>query len=683
MKPISKQCTQKILNQMNNAFNKIKDTNAFCFFTKIKYKNIIMPVMITNYYIINHIANIDNINIYINNELNKIKLGKMKYFNKDYDLAIIQIKENKKIIFLELDNYLYLEESELYFNKESIYIINYNNENDISVTYSKINNIKNSKLLFSSFIIKNNNNIPILIFNLSNNKLIGLYKSNSKYKGLLFNIFIKAFVNECKNIKRVEKDYYNEIDILINVNKNDIKNKIYYLNKEFNNTNEFNKLNEKNTLLYINNIRNKYMKYFFPEKQGIYHIKFKFSINLIDCSFMFADCENIININFISFNTKYVKSMKYMFHKCKNLKYINNLLFFDTRNLTDVSDMFSFCENLDKIDLSSFDTNHVKNMSYMFYYCKNLKNLKLFKFNTKNIINMDNMFDNFNKSKANSYNIKINNSFNKYPNQIDILIKVEEYQINRKIYFVKDFQSDYNSINPINERYDKIEKLELYINDIQSEFKPYIIPKKEGEYNIKLIFTVNLADCSEMFSHCISIIKIDFSYFNTLSIRNMQKMFCGCENLKNLDLSSFDTKNVIDMSQMFQDCKKINNLDLSSFNTKNTTKMNHMFCGCENLKNINLSSFNTKNVKDMSYMFQDCKNLDNLDLSSFITKNVTNMRNMFDGCSNLKNLDISSFYISNVTNVKSIFSCCRNIIYETNKSKFKQYQKEELTDWSL
>ena len=37
-KPVSKQCTQRILEQMNNnSFGIIKDINQICFFTKIKY----------------------------------------------------------------------------------------------------------------------------------------------------------------------------------------------------------------------------------------------------------------------------------------------------------------------------------------------------------------------------------------------------------------------------------------------------------------------------------------------------------------------------------------------------------------------------------------------------------------------------------------------------------------------
>ena len=199
MKPISKQSTQRILEQMNNiSFGIIKDTNQICFFTKIKYKNINIPVMITNYKIIKYITNNNYINIYINNELNKIEIGKGKYFNNEYDLAVIEIKKNNKIKFLELDENIYEKEIENYNNNEMIYIISYNNNNDINVVYIIINNINNYEIFYSKYFDNNDNILPI--FNLSNNKLIGIHIKNSKYyyKGLIFNFIINEFIEDIK-----------------------------------------------------------------------------------------------------------------------------------------------------------------------------------------------------------------------------------------------------------------------------------------------------------------------------------------------------------------------------------------------------------------------------------------------------------------------------------------------------
>ena len=52
-----------------------------------------------------------------------------------------------------------------------------------------------------------------------------------------------------------------------------------------------------NTKLYINDVKQeKYKTYFKPEKEGIYKIKLKINTIITDCSFMFAECKNIINI---------------------------------------------------------------------------------------------------------------------------------------------------------------------------------------------------------------------------------------------------------------------------------------------------------------------------------------------------------------------------------------------------
>ena len=152
----------------NTSFGIIKDTHQICFFIKIKYKNVDMsiPVIITNYQIINYIANNNKyLNIYINNELNKIEVGNGKYFNKEYDLAVIQIKENNKINYFEIDDNIYEKEIENYYNNESIYIINYN-KNDTSVVYKIINGNNGCEIFYSGYLNNNSSNYNMLpIFN--------------------------------------------------------------------------------------------------------------------------------------------------------------------------------------------------------------------------------------------------------------------------------------------------------------------------------------------------------------------------------------------------------------------------------------------------------------------------------------------------------------------------------------
>ena len=713
LKPITKNSLKKIFDQMTNSLFTINEEEIECdigFFCYIRIENNNIPIMI-----INKIYDLDKfsnkiLNININNNKKKIELGNVIVKNKEYDIMLIEVKENEKdnIYFTEIDDKLYLENPERNYYNESIYILHYDKLNDISVSYNLINDINNSKLIYTRNINSYSKGSPIM--NLSNNKLIGIHEQRKNYnEGIFIKSLIDDFANKYKykNKLKLKNEIYqnmeNEIEITINVKKEDTFKEIYFLdnykNKESNENNDeesndnenkdykednkeddsendneddneddneedneddnekddedddvdLNKLNESNTKLVIDNKINKYQKYFIPEKEGNYKINLKFNIKLTDCSYMFANCNNITNINFIHFDTSNIKNMKAMFHNCKNLKFIN-LFTFDTQNVTDMSDMFSFCENLKTIDIYFFDLKEVSDMSYMFYHCSNLENLYI---NPKSPALFPNVDYIFHKCK------KLTNpelqdvesadfeAINKYTNQI--IISINAFS-EKKYYFI-------NNSKELNES-----NTELYINDKKLKYQNYFIAEKSDEYLIKLIFTIDLTDCSDMFTNCNNINEIKFISFNTKQVKNMKNMFRGCYALKNLNLSNFNTKKVIDMSGMFCLCGNLKNIDLSSFDTKKVKTMNSMFSQCGNLETLDLSSFNTKNVIDMAGMFSGCDKLISLNLSTFDTKNVTNMSSMFDGCRNLVNLNISSFNTEKVEDMGDIFYGCDNLI---------------------
>ena len=389
-KPVTKETHKKILDYLDNSIYQIKgrdDKYGIGFFCSLKCHGTKISVLITNYRIVNqnYFQNYDYIDVLIHQKLIRIEFNLIYYFNKQLDLSVIEIKENEKLKILELDEDIYKEESEMYINKESIYIINSN-----SVSYSIINNITKSEFIFNCNL--NNNSYCYPIFNLANNKLIGVYKKDFRcfHKGIFFKYIIKQL--EAKNIKKdIIENYNNEIEIMININDKDINNKIYFLDNEYkeNNINKLShdnlkELNELNTELYIKienkEIQEKYKKYFIPKEKGIYNIKIKFNNNLTNCSYMFAGCEKIININFIKFNTNYIKNMRYMFYGCENLKYIN-LYSLNTNNCRDMSHMFEKCKNLEYLDLSSFKINKLIHTNNMFLDCLKLNDQLLKKIN--------------------------------------------------------------------------------------------------------------------------------------------------------------------------------------------------------------------------------------------------------------------------------------------------------------
>ena len=99
--------------------------------------------------------------------------------------------------YLEIDESLYNKELTNISNKDSIYIIHHNNnkQNEISVSYGIIRYINSLKFTCSCNI--NSNGIISPIFNLNNNKLIGIYINNSyQSKQFIKGIFLKNVINE-------------------------------------------------------------------------------------------------------------------------------------------------------------------------------------------------------------------------------------------------------------------------------------------------------------------------------------------------------------------------------------------------------------------------------------------------------------------------------------------------------
>ena len=164
-KPVSKESHKQILDYLDNSIYQIKGKGkkyGIGFFCLLKCHNKKIFTLITNYKYINenYLKNNENIDVSINQKLIRVEFNPIYYLDKNLDLSVIEIKENDKIKILELDDDIYREESEMYFNKESVYIIKNN-----SVSYSVINNVSNSEFRFNCNLSNNSYSYPI--FNLT------------------------------------------------------------------------------------------------------------------------------------------------------------------------------------------------------------------------------------------------------------------------------------------------------------------------------------------------------------------------------------------------------------------------------------------------------------------------------------------------------------------------------------
>ena len=312
------------------------------------------------------------------NDINRIEQNKNKnkYNNSSNFVDANKYNNNNVEQSKSIYNYNYIEQNNNnnsnYLNNE-IYQPNYSNNNlSGAFNYNGNNNNNNNNVNFNN------------TFNNVNNGWISPYKNESNYY---------LYGNKANRNKKIKN---NEIILKLQVTKEDVNEKIYFINKSF--QKKF--LNKSNFEITINNQNVNYEKYYFkPKEKGEYTIILKFKFNIKDCSYMFLDCKNITYMDLTSLDTKEVENM---------------------------SNMFKNCTNLAKLNFSDFDTNNVINMEYMFFNCIKLNSLNLNSFNTSNVNNMDGMFCNCSNlsniefgPKFNSENASVNNIFtkcNKYMN---------------------------------------------------------------------------------------------------------------------------------------------------------------------------------------------------------------------------------------------------------------------------
>ena len=435
--PVTIEGTTNILNQMKYAICKIYKgdgkygTGFFC--QICPNTNNHKTFLITCNYVVNEnsINNDKKIQLTLKDGQTNIELNvdesRKTYFSKSSGVTIIEIKNTDNIkYFLELDNSIFNSAAQG-FNSTSIYNISYQQNQKVSVSYGNLKGFKGITIYHNCSTDSVSPGSPLL--NLNNNKVIGLHLGTNKNNiniGILINDYIKKYLsffndfNSNPPYKRAQTKQIPEsqisnknppfmrsishpigqsnyslvpsssvnnssklaktniIEIKLYASKEDIKNKIYFLNKS-------KKFNEDNIEIYYNSEKTKKFKsYIRPEQEGLHSIKLLFKENITDCMEMFQDCKNITSIDLSNLKTENVKDMSYMFNNCSNLTTIN-LSSFETLNVNRMKNMFCFCTKLTQIiGLSYFNTSNVIDMHEMFFGCESLASLNLSSFDFTN-----------------------------------------------------------------------------------------------------------------------------------------------------------------------------------------------------------------------------------------------------------------------------------------------------------
>ena len=141
---------------MKNCICKIKINQAYGtgFFCKIPYKNETMNVLMTNYHVLdeNFYGEKETLNLFINDDKDvkilDLNIKRKTYFNKKYDLAMIELRESDNINnFLELDDNIFKNEVKAFYEDISIYVIQYPLGNNAAVSYGLSNEINDLEIM--------------------------------------------------------------------------------------------------------------------------------------------------------------------------------------------------------------------------------------------------------------------------------------------------------------------------------------------------------------------------------------------------------------------------------------------------------------------------------------------------------------------------------------------------------
>ena len=202
--PITMEKMHKIIEQMKNCICKLilkGNVTGTGFFCNIKYNDELYQVLITNFHIIDdkYLENNQEICCSINNNEKNLIIKKNQrklYFNKEYDITILEIKELDGIKnYLDLDDNLFKENSEICYDGITVYDIHYPKSENVSVSFGIIRDIKNScdiiHLCSTDF---GSSGSPIL--NLKTNKVIGIHKEASIHFNFNVGTFLKNPIKE-------------------------------------------------------------------------------------------------------------------------------------------------------------------------------------------------------------------------------------------------------------------------------------------------------------------------------------------------------------------------------------------------------------------------------------------------------------------------------------------------------
>ena len=222
------------------------------------------------------------------------------------------------------------------------------------------------------------------------------------------------------------------------------------------------------------------------------------------------DNNGLYELTFISQEIIYAnKNASYLCQNLINMKDIE-LSNLKTDGVTNMNEMFQYCQKLEHLDVNNFNTSKVTNIDYIFADCRGLTKLNVSNWKTSSVTNLLGTFKNCSNLT-----------------ELDVS-KWDISNVKKCGYIGWNDGGTFQGCS-------NLEKLDI------------------SNWNVSQV-----TDMKRMLGNCKKIIQLDISGWNTSKVTSMSFLFYNCTLLKELDVSKFNTSQVTNMNSMFYGCSRTN-----------------------------------------------------------------------------------------------------------------------------
>ena len=299
---------------------------------------------------------------------------------------------------------------------------------------------------------------------------------------------------------------------------------------------------------------------------------------------------------------------------------------------------YSYCSDLQSLDLSNLYTPNVTNCANAFFQCEQLRNLDLRHWNVSKLQSLSSCF-------YNCYNLQTINLSGWQTNALT--------NLNYCFYGCVSLQAI-------------IGLEDLNVTKVTALGSTFYNLRSISSLDLSNWTTGNITSLASTFSTCVNILELDLSGFHMSTVTNMASAFQSCASLKRIKITSA-TGTVTNFSNAFYDCRSLQEIDMSKFPvTSSCTNVYQAFCNCHSIKELDLTNWNVSGVTGTgnvsSALFSNCYGLEKIIGISNWTWNATNsLASCFNNCYSLRDLDVSGWSVNNITSFASCFNNCRSL----------------------